>query len=83
MTKQKFRRTSDLKNLLVDEIVASRPKSKILTTKKQVESYLRHYVVDVPVEDMANRPTDIMARAAIAHLEFGTVRKKHQPHAGS
>ncbi len=79
MTKQKYRRTSDLKNLLVDEIVGSRPKSKILTTKKQVESFLRHYVIDVPVEDMANRPTEIMARAAIAHLEFGTVRKKHQP----
>lgn len=79
MTKQQHRRTSDIKNLLVDEIVESRPKSEILRTRKQIDSYLRHYVADVPVEDMQGRPTDIMARAAIAHLEFGAVRKKCQP----
>ena len=78
MTKNKLRRTSDIKNLLVGEIVASRPRSKILKTRKQIDSFLRHYVVDVPVEDMVGRPTEIMARAAIAHLEFGAVRKKGQ-----
>ena len=78
MTKQQHRRTSDIKDLLVGEIVASKPKSSILKTRKQIENYLRHYVVDVPVEDMQGRPTDIMARAAMAHLEFGTVRKKGQ-----
>ncbi len=79
MTKQQYRRTSDIKDLLVDEIVASKPKSKILKNRKQIDNFLRHYVVDVPVEDMQGRPTGIMARAAIAHLEFGTVRKKGQP----
>jgi len=78
VTKQQHRRTSDIKDLLVGEIVASKPKSSILKTRKQIENYLRHYVVDVPVEDMQGRPTDIMARAAMAHLEFGTVRKKGQ-----
>ena len=79
MTKQKYRRTSDIKDLLVDEIVASKPSSKVLKTRMQIDSFLRHYVVDVPVEDMEGRPTDIMARAAMAHLEFGAVRKKGQP----
>ena len=79
MTDQKHRRTSDIKDLLVDEIVASKPESKILKTREQIDSYLRHYVVDVPVEDMQGRPTEVMAKAAIAHLEFGSVRKKRQP----
>ncbi len=78
MTKQQYRRTSDIKDLLVKEIVASKPKSEILKTRKQIENYLRHYVVDVPVEDMEGRPTEIMAQAAIAHLQFGAVRKKRQ-----
>jgi glutamate dehydrogenase len=79
VTKQQFRRTSDIKDLLVDEIVTSRPKSEILKTRQQINSYLRFYVADVPVEDMMGRPTDIMARAAMAHLEFGAVRKIGQP----
>ena len=62
MTKQQYRRTSDIKDLLVGEIVASKPKSKILKTRKQIDNFLRHYVVDVPVEDMEGRPTGIMAR---------------------
>jgi glutamate dehydrogenase len=78
VTKQQYRRTSDIKDLLVKEIVASRPKSAILKTRKQIDRYLRHYVVDVPVEDMQGRPTEIMAQAAIAHLQFGAVRKKGQ-----
>ncbi len=78
MTKQKYRRTSDIKVLLIDEIVASKPKSKILKSRKQIDNFLRQYVVDVPVEDMQGKSPAIMARAAIAHLEFGAVRKKGQ-----
>ena len=78
MTKQKYRRTSDIKDLLIDEIVASKPKSKILTNRKQIDNFLRKYAGDVPVEDMEGRPPDIMARGAISHLDFGAVRKKGQ-----
>jgi glutamate dehydrogenase len=79
VTKQKYRRTSDIKNLLVGEIVASNPKSKSLKSKAQIEKFLRRYASDVPVEDIEGRPPDIMARAAVDHLDFGAVRKKGQP----
>jgi glutamate dehydrogenase len=79
VTKQKNRRTSDIKDLLVDEIVASKPKSRTLTNRKQIDRFLRKYAGDVPVEDMEGRPPPVMARAAISHLEFGAVRKKAQP----
>jgi glutamate dehydrogenase len=79
VTKQKLRRISDFKDQLIDEIVASKPKSKALKSRRQIDKFLRHYVGDVPEEDMEGRPPDIMARAAISHLDFGTVRKKGQP----
>jgi len=76
VTKRKYRRTSDIKDLLIDEIVASKPKSKTLTNRKQIDEFLRKYAGDVPAEDMEGRPPVIMARAAISHLDFGAVRKK-------
>jgi glutamate dehydrogenase len=79
VTRQKYRRTSDIKDLLIGEIVASKPKSKSLTNRKQLDEFLRKYAGDVPVEDMEGRPPDIMAQAAISHLDFGAVRKKGQP----
>ena len=79
MTTRQNRRTSDIKDLLIDEIVASKPQSKILKTRKQIDSFLRQYLVDVPAEDMEGKSPAIMAQAAIDHLEFGAVRKKGQP----
>jgi len=79
VTRQKYRRTSDIKDLLVGEIVASKPESKALSTRKQIETFLRKYAGDVPVEDIEGRPPDVMARAAMEHLDFGAVRKKGQP----
>jgi len=78
VTKQKYRRTSDIKDLLIDEIVASKPKSKCLSDRKQINNFLRRYAGDVPVEDMQGRAPAVMARAAISHLDFGMVRKKGQ-----
>lgn len=79
MRKQKYRRTSDIKDLLVGEIVASNPKSKTISSRKQIERFLRRYAGDVPVEDITGRPPALMARAAIDHLDFGGLRKKGQP----
>ncbi len=79
MTRQKLRRISDIKDRLIDEIVASKPKSNSLKSRKQIDNFLRQYFVDVPVEDMEGKSTKKMARAAISHLEFGRVRKKGQP----
>jgi glutamate dehydrogenase len=79
VTKQKYRRTSDIKDLLVDEIVASKPISKTLKDRKQISRFLRKYAGDVPVEDMEGRPPKVMAQAAVSHLDFAAVRKKGQP----
>ena len=79
MTKQRLRRVSDIKDLLIDRIIASKPKSKSLKSRKQIDHFLRRYVVDVPDEDIEGKPPAILARAAISHLDFGVVRKKGQP----
>ena len=79
MTKQKHRRTSDIKDFLIDEIVASKPKSKCLSDRKQIDIFLKRYVVNVPMEDIEGKSPDILAKAAISHLDFGAVRKKGQP----
>ncbi|MEE8221279.1 MAG: hypothetical protein V3R21_05925, partial [Woeseiaceae bacterium] len=79
MTRQKLRRISDIKDRLIDEIVASKPKSNSLKSRKQIDNFLRQYFVDVPVEDMEGKSIKKMARAAISHLEFARVRKKGQP----
>ncbi|MCH6550112.1 MAG: NAD-glutamate dehydrogenase, partial [Proteobacteria bacterium] len=79
MTRQKLRRISDIKDRLIDEIVASKPKSNTLKSRKQIDNFLRQYFVDVPVEDMEGKSAKKMARAAVSHLEFGRVRKKGQP----
>ncbi|MFQ5982140.1 MAG: NAD-glutamate dehydrogenase, partial [Woeseiaceae bacterium] len=78
MTKQKLRRVSDFKDQLVDEIIASKPHSKFLKSRKQIDSFIQHYVVDVPVEDMEGRTPAVLGRAAIGHLDFGGIRKKGQ-----
>ncbi|MGY8796247.1 MAG: hypothetical protein ACKVJN_14205, partial [Woeseiales bacterium] len=75
MSKKQQRRSSDISNRLIDDIIAANPRSKSLRTKKQADGYLRQYFADVPHDDMAGRSTKIMGQAAVAHLEFGRVRK--------
>ena len=75
MSKKLHRRASDQAQALIDEIVATRPKSKSLKSRKETEQYLRRYFADVPFEDMEGRSAEIMGRAAVAHLDFARVRK--------
>ncbi len=75
MPNKPHRRIGDLTDQLLEEIIASRPRSKTLATRAQVDSWLRQYYGNVPVEDLQERSSSIMARAAISHLDFGRVRK--------
>ena len=75
MSRQQQRRTSDITNRLIGEIVAAKPASKTLKNRKDIDSYLRRYFSDVPYEDMAGRSPKIMGQAALAHLEFAKIRK--------
>ncbi len=79
MAKQQQRRRSDIRQQLVDRIIASRPESKVLSSRTQINSFLRQYFGNVPYEDMSDRSPTIMARAALAHLEFAEVKQKEQP----
>lgn len=78
MPKKQQRRKSDVRENLVDRIVASRPKSKILSSRKQINLFLRQYFRNVPFEDLSGRSPKIMAQAALAHLELAKTKRKKQ-----
>ena len=78
MPKNILRRSSDLSNRLVEDIVAARPKSSLLKSRPKISSYLRRYFEFVPHEDMQGRSPKIMGQAALAHLEFAKMRKPGQ-----
>ena len=63
---------------MIEEIVAARPKSTILKTRKEINNYLRRYFRNVPIDDMHGRLPKVMGQAALAHLDFGKVRKPGQ-----
>ncbi|MEX1266109.1 MAG: hypothetical protein WEA08_04240, partial [Woeseia sp.] len=71
-------RASDLTDRLLDQIVASKPRSKSLKDRKQIDDFLREYFGNVPVEDLQDRTPSIMGQAAASHLDFAQVRKKGQ-----
>ena len=75
MTRKHHRRSSDISENLIDEIVATKPKSKAIGTRKDIDSFLRQYFAHVPYEDMQGRSPQIMGQAAVAHFDFGKVRK--------
>ena len=75
MSRQQQRRSSDITDRLIGEIVAAKPASKTLKNRKNIDSYLRRYFGAVPYEDMAGRSPKIMGQAALAHLEFAKIRK--------
>jgi glutamate dehydrogenase len=72
------RRVGDIRQSIIDGIVAARVQSKTLRNPSQTKQFLEQYVRNVPVEDLQGRSETIMARVAIDHLEFGATRRKGQ-----
>ena len=79
MTQSEFRRGSDVKERILDAIVSSRVQSDTLKNRQQIKRFLSEYFAHVPYEDLHGRNEKAMARAALAHLEFGAVRAKGKP----
>lgn len=79
MSNRQQRRVSDLTDQLLDQIIASKPKSKALAERKQINAWLRQYFGNVPVEDLQNRTAEIVAQAAMSHLDFAMQRKPGKP----
>ena len=78
MTAQEQRRGADIRQVIVDEIVASKISTKALKKPAAVKQFLRQYFANVPVEDIQGRDEKTMARIALDHLEFGAKRRKGQ-----
>ena len=75
---KEHRRIGDMKEKIVDAIVASRLRTKALTKSSHIRNFLRQYFADVPVDDLQGRDEKVMARAALDHLEFGARRRRGQ-----
>ena len=75
MTPNENRRIGDIRQVIVDTIIAAPVKSRVLKKKAQIRRYLAQYFADVPVEDMQGRSEQIMARIALDHLEFADQRR--------
>ncbi len=78
MTPNENRRGSDIRQVIVDTIVASPVKSRLIKKPSQIRRYLAQYFANVPVEDLQGRSEKIMARIALDHLEFGAKRRAGQ-----
>ncbi|MEM9207680.1 MAG: NAD-glutamate dehydrogenase [Pseudomonadota bacterium] len=78
MPRTELRRSSDLKEQILDEIVSSDLKTKILPNKRQRSLFLKHYYGDVPAEDLAERSAATLAKIAASHLEFAAKRRRGQ-----
>ncbi len=78
MTANENRRGGDIRQLIVDAIIASNVASRTLKNRKQVKLYLKQYFADVPVEDLQGRTEKIMARVALDHLDFAAKRRTGQ-----
>ena len=76
MARTEFRRGSDVRERIVDAIVATRVQCDALPNRQQVKRFLRQYFEHVPYEDLQGRDERAMARAALSHLQFGSKRKK-------
>jgi glutamate dehydrogenase len=79
VSRKQLRRSSDLSERLIDEIIATRPESGVLASREQIDLFLRQYFGNVPVEDMQGRSPDKLGQAAMSHLEFAAVRKPGEP----
>ncbi|MFZ9053968.1 MAG: NAD-glutamate dehydrogenase [Woeseiaceae bacterium] len=78
MATKQLRRGSDRKASIVHDILAARMSSRVLPNRKQLRLFLSEYFANVPVEDLLGRSPAIMARIALAHLEFAATRRKDQ-----
>mgnify|MGYP002622245592 CR=1 FL=1 len=78
MPKQQQRRASDKTDHLIDEIVATKPAADALSTRKEIDNFIRLYFAHVPEEDIHERTPEAMAQAAMRHLEFARTRKAGQ-----
>ena len=78
MTRHELRRGSDVKGRILDAIVSSRVQSETLSSRQQIKHYLSTYFADIPVEDIQGKPERVMAQIALAHLDFGAIRRKGQ-----
>ncbi len=78
MSKKPQRRGSDRKSSIIDDIISARASSSAIKGAAQTRQYLERYFADVPVDDLAGRSPAIMARIALAHLEFAAKRRKGQ-----
>lgn len=78
MTAKEKRRITDIRQVIVDSIIASPVTSRPLKNRKHVTRYLEQYFANVPVEDLQGRSEPIMARVALDHLEFAAKRRKGQ-----
>lgn len=78
MSRKQQRRRSDVRDQLVDRIVATRPNSAVLKNRSQINLYLREYFRNVPYEDMAGRSPRSLAHSALTHLELGRRKRKGQ-----
>jgi glutamate dehydrogenase len=76
VTQNENRRGGDLRQVIIDAIIASPVTSKYLKKPAAIKRFLKQYFANVPVEDLQGRSEAIMARVAIDHLEFAGVRKK-------
>lgn len=78
MKKKLQRRSSDRKSSIIKRIVATNASTKVLPGAAQTRHYLERYFANIPVDDLAGRSPEIMARIALSHLEFGAKRRKGQ-----
>ena len=78
MTPNENRRGGDIRQVIVDAIVATRITSKKIKKPSQIKRFLAQYFESVPVEDLQGRSEQIMARIALDHLDFAANRRKGQ-----
>ncbi len=78
MTTNENRRGGDIRQVIVDTIIATRVTSKSLKGSAQIRRFLMQYFATVPVEDLQGRSEQIMASIALDHLEFAATRRKGQ-----
>jgi len=78
VTKNENRRGGDIRQLIVDTIIASPVTSPHLKSRAQIKRYLTQYFADVPVEDLQGRSEVVMARVALDQLDFAAKRRPGQ-----
>jgi glutamate dehydrogenase len=78
VTTKANRRNYDVRQEIIDAILASRHSSRVLKNKSDIKRYLRQYFVNVPYEDLVGRDEEIMARIALDQLEFAAERRRGQ-----